>query len=172
MIGMTTYYDLTAGRSPSLPTLMEAWKPIQQKILTWQKKIGKPILFTEVGWPNQITCAQYPWDYYRSPDKPDPQAQANCFDAFFRTWSGRPEVAGVVVWEWRSFPGQKTGPEDTSYVPCDKPAMEIIAEYLAAKPGKYLAASLPASAPAEATAGVAEIQGDPADAGRDLLVDF
>ncbi len=126
---MTTYYDLTDGKEPTVDVLMASWKTIKEEILQWQSKIGKPILFTEVGWPNQETAAQYPWDYYRSADKPDPTAQANCFEAFFRTWITEKAVAGCLVWEWRSYPGQDIGPQDTSYVPCGKPALEVIKKY-------------------------------------------
>jgi hypothetical protein len=128
IIGMTSYYDLTKGKPPTLERLKRAWEPIRKGILDWRNSNypRHPIVFTEVGWPNQVTCAHEPWNYYGAPDKPDPQAQANCFEAFFSTWMDEPAVAGYLVWEWRSYPGQKTGPEDTSYVPCGKPAQEVI----------------------------------------------
>ncbi len=130
LIGMTTYYDLSGGLEPTVERLVESWKPIKEEILAWQADIALPIVFTEVGWPNQVTCAQYPWDYYRSIDQPDPSAQANCFEAFFRTWTGQDQVAGFLVWEWRNHPGQVTDPaKDTSYVPCEKPAMNVIRKY-------------------------------------------
>ncbi len=129
IIGMTTYYDLTEGKEPTVERLVEAWKPIRKEVLAWQAKINRPIMFTEVGWPNQKTCAQYPWDYYRTPDEPDPQAQANCFEAFFRTWIGEKAVVGFIVWEWRNSPDQQIGPEDPSYVPTGKPAMHVIRKY-------------------------------------------
>lgn len=130
IVGMTTYYDLTAGKPPTVDLLTKSWKPIREEVLAWQKTVGRPILFTEVGWPNQVTCAQYPWDYTRSPDKPDPKAQANCFEAFFGTWIKEPSVAGFLVWEWRNYPGQVIDPsKDTGYVPCGKPAMEVIEKY-------------------------------------------
>jgi hypothetical protein len=135
MVGMTTYYDLTGKDKPTLERLAQGWEPIKKEILDWRAKTvpTKPLLFTEVGWPNQITCAEFPWDYYRSPDKPDMEAQANCFEAFFRTWIDDKNVAGMLVWEWRNYPGQKIGPDDTSYVPCGKTAMDVIRKYFQAK---------------------------------------
>ena len=134
IIGMTTYYDLTEGKPPTLERLLASWKLIRKQIVDWQKKINRPLLFTEVGWPNQETCAQYPWDYYRATTRPDEGAQANCFEAFFRTWQGREEVAGYLIWEWRNHPSQKIGPQDTSYVPNGKKAMQVIRKYLRKQP--------------------------------------
>ena len=129
LAGMTTYYDLTNGEAPTIERLLAAWEPIKKDVLEWQKKVNREILFTEVGWPNQSTAAQYPWDYYRATTKPDPTAQSNCFEAFFRTWMHEESVAGFLVWEWRNHPEQKIGPEDTSYVPVGKPAMDVIRKY-------------------------------------------
>ncbi len=152
LIGMTTYYDLTGGKKPTVERLMEAWRPIKREVLEWQKTIGRPILFTEVGWPNQETCAQYPWDYYRATDRPDPEAQSNCFEAFFRTWIDVRSVAGFLVWEWRNYPQQKTDPQkDTSYVPCGKPCLKVIRRYFHTPVPE--AASQPHSRPAETAPG-------------------
>lgn len=127
IIGMTSYHELSTDSDPSLETLEGAWAPIRQKILAWQKTVNRPILFTEVGWPNQVTAAHYPWNYYAAPDQPAPQLQARLFEAFFRTWGQEPVVAGMMVWEWKWKPDQDTAPQtDTTYCPVDKPAMDII----------------------------------------------
>ncbi len=129
IIGMTTYYELTGGKKPTEDVLLASWMKIKKDILAWQAKSKnpRPLLFTEVGWPNQKTAAEFPWDYYRSPDKPDPDLQARCFKTFFKAWSTEPAVAGFLVWEWRTGLDQKTDPKnDTGYVPMGKPAMKEI----------------------------------------------
>jgi len=146
IIGMTTYYDLTDGKKPTVEQLLTAWEPIKSELLAWQGKINRPILFTEVGWPNQETCAQHPWNYYGS-DTPDPQAQANCFEAFFQTWVGEPVVAGFIIWEWQSYPKQPTGPEDVGYIPAGKPAMQVITRYLCGGDGPSTSAAPAEEAP-------------------------
>lgn len=132
MIGMTTYHDLVGDKEPTLANILDGWRPIKQKILAWRAEINRPIIFTEVGWPNQPTCAQKAWNYYES-KKTDPKAQAACFEAFFQTWINERSVAGILVWEWRSHEGQNTDPKtDTSYIPCDKPAMDVVRKYFQA----------------------------------------
>jgi len=128
VIGMTVYYDLVGQKKPSLEVLLESWKPIKKRVLRWQRTQGKPIIFTEVGWPSMVGCAKEPWNYVTG-QKPDLRTQDLCFQAFFRTWRGEPVVAGALIWEWRNAPGQHGGPLDTSYVPINKPAMQTIQEY-------------------------------------------
>ncbi len=151
LVGMTVYHDLVGDNKPTLDVLIEAWKPIKKKVLAWQQKVAMPILFTEVGWPNQEGCAKEPWNYYGS-DKPDPTAQADCFKAFFRTWQGEKTVAGVLIWEWRNHPNQTGGMDDTSYIPTGKPAMQVIRDYFNS-PGAFpLTAPATTSAPTTTTA--------------------
>jgi hypothetical protein len=142
LVGMTTYHDLTGGEPPTLERMLEAWDSIKQQVLEWQAEIQRPILFTEVGWPNQDTAPQYPWDYYRRVDNPAPDLQARCFESFFQAWQHEPAVAGYLIWEWRNYPSQVTDPShDTSYVPCDKPAMDIIRRYMRIPPPEQTAAA-------------------------------
>lgn len=130
IVGMTTYYDLVGGKAPKDEVLRASWAKIKKEVQDWQRKVNRPVLFTEVGWPNQVTAAEFPWDYYRSMDKPDPDLQARCYKTFFETWSGEKNVAGFLVWEWRTGLDQKTDPKtDTGYVPKDKPAMKEINEF-------------------------------------------
>ena len=135
IIGMTTYHDLVGDKKPTLQVLLNSWKPIKRESLDWQRTVGRPIMFTEVGWPSQEGCAKEPWNYYGS-TKPDLKTQAMCFEAFFRTWWKEKVVAGALLWEWRNNPGQVGGPEDISYVPCGKPAMQVIRKYFQA-PGAW-----------------------------------
>ena len=129
IVGITTYFEVATDKDSSMKQLLSSWAKIKKDILEWQKKIERPIMFTEVGWPNQITAARYPWNYYASPDKPDPELQSRCFEAFFDTWNNESAVAGFLVWEWpnRDMKKQQLDPDkDTSYYPCEKPAMKII----------------------------------------------
>ena len=130
VVGMTSYHDLVGDKQPTLEVLKASWKPIKKKILAWQAKIDRPIVFTEAGWPSQKGCAKEPWNYYGS-KTPDLATQAKCFQAFFDTWRGVKAVGGVLIWEWRNHtpsPSEEV-PEECSYVPTGKPAMKVIQEY-------------------------------------------
>jgi len=152
LIGMTTYYELAGQNAkPTVEELKAKWATIRANILKWQAKVNRPIMFTEVGWPNQVSAAWEPWNYYRSPDKPDPDLQARCFQAFFETWENDPEVAGFLVWEWRQGPDDMNGDpkKDTSYVPYGKPAMKVINDFFKKKMSADGPANNTASRPAK-----------------------
>jgi len=129
-VGMTSYYKLSSAANPPQKVLTEAWKPIRRGLLRWQKRIGKPLLFTEVGWASQSGAAIEPWNYYHDQNA-TPEAleeQRRCYRAFMNTWwddlwpnaaHKRPAVGGAIWWEWNTSPG---GPADYNYIPKGKPA--------------------------------------------------
>ena len=146
IIGMTTYHDLVGNEKPTPDVLRASWRRLKGAILPWRNENHPhhPILFTEVGWPNQVTCAKDPWNYYAARKQPAPEIQADCFEAFFSTWMDEPAVAGYLVWEWRNHPSQPVGREDTSYVPCGKPAQKVIEKHYRSASEKKQAATRPA----------------------------
>jgi hypothetical protein len=130
LVGMTSYYKLASEPGPSLQDLKDEWKPIKAGLLRWQKKVGKPLLFTEVGWCSQEGASIEPWNYYRH-QKPTPEGleeQRRCYRAFMDTWEDCPAVGGVIWWEWTDTAG---GPKDFNYTPKGKPAEAELREWFA-----------------------------------------
>jgi len=121
LVGMTSYYKLSAEPNPSFTSLVEAWKPIKRGILRWQKNVGKPLLFVEVGWCSQEGASIEPWNYYYKQEATGGgfEEQRNCYRAFMETWSNTPQVGGIIWWEWTEGAG---GREDYNYTPRGKPA--------------------------------------------------
>jgi hypothetical protein len=138
LIGMTSYYKLAADPNPPLSLLEEEWKPIKRNLIRWQRTIGKPLLFTEVGWCSQDGASIYPWNYYHSQEATPTglEEQRRCYRAFMNTWrdtmkpwSDTPKVGGVIWWEWSDVPG---GTDDYSYTPKGKPAEGELREWFEA----------------------------------------
>ncbi len=127
-IGMTSYNKLADDNVPTVADLIERWRPIRADILEWQRKIGKPIVMTEVGWCSQEGAAQYPWNYYHNQNATPGglEEQRRLYEAFIRVWSDTPELAGVIWWEWTADPG---GPSDFGYTPKNKPAEQVLRKW-------------------------------------------
>ncbi len=136
LVGMTSYYKLSNEPNPSLETLIEAWKPIRRGLLRWQEEVGKPLLFTEVGWCSQEGTSIEPWNYFHDQkvSAAGHEEQARCYRAFMETWKdeiakGRQSpIGGVVWWEWMNVPG---GPDDYNYIPKGKPAEKELRNWFA-----------------------------------------
>jgi len=125
MIGMTTYHKLADTENPSVDVLLASWAKIKKDILGWQRKIGKPILFTEVGWCSQPGASIEAWNYYRHQESSEKglEEQKRCYEAFIQTWRDEKAMAGAMWWEWTV---DGSGPKDYMYTPKGKPAEQVL----------------------------------------------
>lgn len=108
-IGIDAYYPLTEDRNATLEQITAGWKFRADDLEAWlkQKKLNKPILFTELGYPSVDGANVQPW--VGVSEKTDRQEQADCIDASFRVLSKRPWFKGIYWWH---------------YFPKDRPLME------------------------------------------------
>jgi hypothetical protein len=144
VVGMTSYHRLAEKDqgTPSVGQLKERWLPIKRRIEAFSQRVDRPIFFTEVGWCSLSGATYEPWDYYRIAGV-NLQEQANAYQAYMETWQDSPFVGGMIFWEWSTNDG---GPQDRGYTPKNKPAGDLLAQWLAAR--RAATASRPASRPA------------------------
>jgi hypothetical protein len=145
-VGMTSYYKLADGPLPTVAEIVERWQPIKRDILAWQRRIERPILFTEVGWCSQAGAATAPWNYYQDQNATPGalEEQRRLYEAFIRVWDDTPEIMGAIWWEWDNSPG---GPGDYGYTPKRKPAEALLRQWFAAGQGQA-ATTAPSTRPA------------------------
>ncbi|MFH0963450.1 MAG: hypothetical protein V2A58_05500 [Planctomycetota bacterium] len=120
-VGVTSYHNLSKSDNPESSELVSSWRSIRNKLLSWQKKIGKPLIFTEIGYPSQKGAAREPWNYYGSTTV-DLNLQKACLQAFLDVWTNTPEVAAFFIFEW----WDDGGPNDVGYCPWGKPAEPLL----------------------------------------------
>ncbi len=146
-IGIQAYFPLVKKDKPSVREMIAGWQPHLADIEALQRKVGKPVVFTEVGYRNTANNAIEPWlwpkrvrpkkkadgTYERLPPSEglDPEAQADAFRAMFDVFWDRPWFKGAYIWKW--FP-QFNGPQSArvtfeTFSPQNQPAMDIIREY-------------------------------------------
>jgi hypothetical protein len=127
VIGMTAYYQLAKAKNAPESEMTASWVAIRGKLVAWSRKMKRPFIFTEVGYPSLVGAAVTPWDYtLTTPVNVEEQARA--YRAFVRAWSGVPELAGVFFWDWYGDGGAK----DRTYTPRGKPAEGVIRTWYAA----------------------------------------
>lgn len=109
---------------PLIEDLMDGWRGYSgayaagtrdwvAEIEAWQAAVGKPLLFTEVGYRSRAHCARDPWEYGDQSDAPSPRAQENAYEAFCQVWGQKSYVQGVY-W-WQVVPGEETATYRTGY---------------------------------------------------------
>ena len=123
-LGINAYYQLTEASRPELDELRRGWEPILRELRSWSRRNGRPLLFTEVGYPSREGAGVDPWDH--TADRPaDPELQRRCYRAFIDVWRNVPELGGVFFYLWWG----EGGPEDPGYTPRNKPAQDEIASW-------------------------------------------
>lgn len=122
--GVNAYYQLTEESRPTVQDLVQAWAPIRQALLAWSRAHGRPLLFTEVGYPSREGSAIDPWNH--SSSRPaSAEEQRRCYRAFVEAWRDVNELSGVFFYLWWG----DGGVEDRDYTPRNKPAARELARW-------------------------------------------
>ena len=132
-IGIQAYFPLVAAPKPSLEQLLASWQPHLRALARLQKRVGKPVIFTEVGYKATPDAAAEPWKWparAAALQTPDEATQARCYEALFRACWGQPWLKGLFIWKW--YPGlEADGParRHADFTPQHKPAEAVLARW-------------------------------------------
>jgi PKD repeat protein len=135
-VGIDAYFPLTEKTDPTVDELKEGWKKWEEEIESWQQRVNKSIVFTEIGYCSLDGTNIEPWNWTYS-DIVDLQEQADCYNATFQTFWNKPWLAGIYWWMWDTDP-DVGGPLDKSYTPYKKPAESIVKKYYCAEKVSFL----------------------------------
>jgi hypothetical protein len=113
-IGLQEYY--------SLPDDL-ATDTLVQKVEAVQQKFGKPVIFTEVGFPSLEGANNQPWDDNRSKTI-SLTTQASCTEAILRAFYTKPWFQGMYWWKLET--DGSGGRDDASHSLWNKPALEVV----------------------------------------------
>jgi hypothetical protein len=116
-IGLQEYY--------SLPDDL-ATDALVQKVEGVQQKFGKPVIFTEVGFPSLEGANHQPWDD-NGRKTVSLTAQASCTEAILRGFYTKPWFQGMY-W-WRLETNGSGGPDDASHSLWNKPALDVVKQW-------------------------------------------
>jgi hypothetical protein len=128
LMGMNSYYKLGNNNLVPVTEIVSRWKEIQNDLLAFQRRIGKPLILLEAGWCSMKNAAHEPWDYTRTDQPVDVELQRKLYEGFFQSWWGNPSLGGFMLWEW---PPGEGGLKDKGYSPENKPAQAVAREWLA-----------------------------------------
>jgi hypothetical protein len=130
-IGIQAYFPLAAGERPTVEELVAGWQPHLAEIDELRRRVGKPVVFTEVGYRSTPDAAAEPWRWPQRGHRGGPveavdlETQRRCYEAFFRAVWPQSWLAGAHFWKW--YPSTPTGRGiDPDFTPQGKPALEVL----------------------------------------------
>jgi hypothetical protein len=121
--GINAFFPLTNLQNPSLVDLLMGWEFWLSRLEIWQKAVGKPIIFTEIGYTSQDGTNVRPYDF-KIASTIDLAEQAECYRAALIALDGVSWLKGVYWWMWRT--DLQGGPTDSGYTPYNKPAEQVL----------------------------------------------
>jgi len=129
LAGVTGYFELKApGGATDAAALARQWTAHRRTLEAWQARIGRPLLFTELGYLSQTGTHAWPWK--EGADEPvDLAEQARCYEAFTLAWHDSATLGGVFVWNWYGWGGAHS----KGYTPRHKPAAAVIERWFKAQ---------------------------------------
>ena len=126
-IGVNSYYPLSDLDNPTDQDLLAGAKAVVKKMEQVHKKHKKPILITEIGYPNSPAPWKLPYQEYRRA-APSPEDQARCYQAMISALSGVKWVKGIYWWKWPSYL-DRGGVNHRGFTPNRKPAADVVTEW-------------------------------------------
>lgn len=133
-IGIQGYFPLSQSEQPTVEDLQRGWLPHFQVIDRLQKRYGKPVIFTEIGYHSAVDAAIKPWEWRSAAvgasHEAGLQTQVNCYEAFFRTFWHQEWFAGAFWWKW--YPDHQRAASsryNTEFTPQHKPAERLMQQW-------------------------------------------
>lgn len=145
-VGIQGYFPVAGRAGAGVAELERGWTRHLPALESFARRLGKPIVFTEIGYKSTRDTAIEPWVWpqraarapgaagrrFHDPGHADPQAQADAYEAFFRVFWDRPWFAGVYFWKW--YPKTRASdPADIDFTPQGKPAALVLARWYAGR---------------------------------------
>ena len=135
VIGIQSYFPVSKRHAPTVEELCKTWEPLRKKLRKISSRYQRPLIFSEMGYKSTSDAAIAPWEWVDGSagqsKELSTQTQANCYEAFFRTFWDQPWFAGTLVWQWRGNHARAGGPSDINFTPQNKPAQDIMAKWFA-----------------------------------------
>jgi hypothetical protein len=124
-IGVQAYFPLTDRAEASVDELVAGWAAPVARIEAVQRRFGRPVLLTEIGYKAADRATVEPWTWTTT-DRYNPEEQGRAYEAAFRVFWERPWCQGIYWWKWFPDGHHEAGGRDRYFTPQDKPAAAVM----------------------------------------------
>ena len=122
-IGCNSYFPISIRATPSIKFTKRNWKYFRKKLKKLSEKHRKKLIITEFGYRNVSYAGLRPWIHNDKKSKPNDEAQANLYDAFFQSFWDQQWILGGFSWNWDAV---EKDPGNTDFSIQGKPAIGIL----------------------------------------------
>ncbi len=100
VIGIDAYFDVGDATLPGGADLRLGWLPYVAWMKALAEQHGKPIVFTEAGYPSVVGATRKPWKWPDGSEQIDTALQAQAYDALMRVCTAGDWCRGVYWWKY------------------------------------------------------------------------
>lgn len=124
--GIDAYFPLSLTKNTSQKQLESSFEGVLNKIGKWQKKLNRPVIFTEIGFRSMDGTAVMPWNWEMKGAE-DAEEQAMLYKIALEGVMKKSWMAGLYF--WAVTPRDMTQHDDTGYTFYGKPAEQVLMQY-------------------------------------------
>ena len=130
-IGTSAYYPVgSPAGGDSAEQMLARWTEPKKKLRDLSERLGKKIIFMEIGCRSAERCASMPWDFTHVDNARSEEEQANFYESALRAVWGEDWFGGYFWWDWPTFlpPDDRIG-KDTGFMIYGKKAETLLTKW-------------------------------------------
>ena len=120
-VGVDYYFPVTTRSDPGRLDILAGWQPTLERLHMLERRAGRPVLLTEIGYRSIDGAGRAPWEYATTGEI-DLAEQADLYWGMLEALSASGWISGLYVWNWSADGGG--GEHDDDYTPRGKPALD------------------------------------------------
>jgi len=110
--------------------MLASWREVRDDMKNWSEKLGKKVIFMEIGCRSARGCACQPWDFKMQHLPFDEEEQALFYESCMEVFEKEDFFAGFFWWDWSAFVSEENvRPGDTGFGIYGKKAAKVLSEF-------------------------------------------
>ena len=99
-LGTSAYYPVADKAGASKEEMVTVWEGIADQLEKISERLGKKVIFMEIGCRSALGCAQMPWDFMHQEFPFSEEEQSNFYASSLEVMSKREWFMGYFWWDW------------------------------------------------------------------------
>ncbi len=130
-LGTSAYFRVGESEGATLEGMIEKWEKVADHLEEISKRVGKKIIFMEIGCRSAKGCSAMPWDFAHRDLPRDEQEQADFYESVLKVMSKRDWFEGFFWWDWSTkvYKTKEEADKDVNFNIHLKKAEEVVKKY-------------------------------------------